>query len=305
MALGLPILLAACTSVQTPAAISSVQVTGDTTLTIGQQETLSVTLKDAAGNPLTGRTVTWTSSAPDLVSVDANGRVTARHFTPNGTPNTVTITATSEGKRGTLTVTPYGFDLSCGTYVTSDDPGADVAFYARFRAENGSNIPADTNYSIVGPTAFNAGKPYNAVVFQGSSAGAAYGGAPAVAGTYSATLSVAGTTYSDSCSIDPAVRLGFVTNPVVSVSGNTASYSGTAPAGTINVFAALFMGDVSYSTTSVALSSLTFSASGGLSPAAPSGVYKGWIYARNYNNSTPMPDVVLWSGTLANTVTIP
>jgi alpha-tubulin suppressor-like RCC1 family protein len=65
--------------------------------TLTQQ--LVATTKDAAGNTLTGRTVTWSSSAPAIVSVDANtGLMTVLDR------GRATITATSETKTGTTAV---------------------------------------------------------------------------------------------------------------------------------------------------------------------------------------------------------
>src|SRR6266567_124471 len=61
---------------------------------------LNVTLKDASGNPLTGRTVAWASSAPTIMTVSPTGRVT--DVADGGT---ATVTATSEGKSGTSVVT--------------------------------------------------------------------------------------------------------------------------------------------------------------------------------------------------------
>ena len=61
---------------------------------------LTATLRDAAGNILTGRTVTWTSShTTTRARVDANGLVTGVGA------GTATITASSEGRSGTATVT--------------------------------------------------------------------------------------------------------------------------------------------------------------------------------------------------------
>jgi len=63
----------------------------------------TTTLKDAGGNVLTGRVVTWSSSNPAIATVDgASGVATGV------TPGTATIVATSEGQTGsaTLTVTP-------------------------------------------------------------------------------------------------------------------------------------------------------------------------------------------------------
>jgi uncharacterized protein YjdB len=60
---------------------------------------LTATLKDANGNTLSGRVVTWSSSNPAMATVSASGAVTG------SAAGTVTITATSEGKSGTATVT--------------------------------------------------------------------------------------------------------------------------------------------------------------------------------------------------------
>ncbi|MFL5607256.1 MAG: Ig domain-containing protein, partial [Gemmatimonadaceae bacterium] len=69
-------------------------------LTVGDSRTLSAITKDDAGAPLTGRVVTWTSSDPTVASVvSATGVLTAK------APGTASITATSEGKSGTLAVT--------------------------------------------------------------------------------------------------------------------------------------------------------------------------------------------------------
>ena len=66
---------------------------------IGGTVQLSATAKDSAGNVLTGRVVTWASSAPAMASVSASGLVTGV------AAGTTTLTATSEGKSGTATVT--------------------------------------------------------------------------------------------------------------------------------------------------------------------------------------------------------
>ena len=60
---------------------------------------LTATLQDSAGNTLTGRTVTWASSASAVASVSTTGLVTGV------TMGSATITATSEGQSGTATVT--------------------------------------------------------------------------------------------------------------------------------------------------------------------------------------------------------
>jgi uncharacterized protein YjdB len=88
----------------TAAPVATVEVTpGTATLTSAQNSVqLIATLKDAAGNVLTGRTVLWSSSNVLRASVGGTGTVTR---TPGATPGQVTITATSEGKSGTSTIT--------------------------------------------------------------------------------------------------------------------------------------------------------------------------------------------------------
>ena len=80
--------------------VSSVTVTPATpTLTIGQTISLSAALADAAGAPLSGRVVSWSSDATSIAAISTGGTVTGL------ATGTATITATSEGQTGTATVT--------------------------------------------------------------------------------------------------------------------------------------------------------------------------------------------------------
>jgi uncharacterized protein YjdB len=66
---------------------------------VGQSLQLTAVLRNAAGDPLTGRTVAWTSKNPTVASITSSGgRVTAVAV------GTTTITATSEGKQGSATI---------------------------------------------------------------------------------------------------------------------------------------------------------------------------------------------------------
>ena len=83
-----------------PAPVASVTVSPSTaSLTVGQGVKLVATTKDSAGATLTGRAITWSSSAPSIASVDSTGYVTAV------AAGSATITATSEGKSGTAAIT--------------------------------------------------------------------------------------------------------------------------------------------------------------------------------------------------------
>ncbi|MBC7791588.1 MAG: Ig-like domain-containing protein [Anaerolineae bacterium] len=84
--------------------VSSVTIGPDSartsaTVAVGDSLPLQITLRDAQGNVLTGRTVTYQSSNPAVVSVSDNGLVKA--VTAGGP---VTITATSEGRTATATI---------------------------------------------------------------------------------------------------------------------------------------------------------------------------------------------------------
>lgn len=81
-------------------AVASVTVSPPTTtLAVGASATLTATVKASNGTVLTGRTVTWSSSAPNVATVSNSGVVTAV------AAGNATITATSEGKSGTASVT--------------------------------------------------------------------------------------------------------------------------------------------------------------------------------------------------------
>src|SRR5206468_12265934 len=68
-------------------------------LVVGGTQQLTAILKDASGNTLTGRTVTWASNLPLLASVSGNGLVSVLVV------GLATIKATSEGKSGSAALT--------------------------------------------------------------------------------------------------------------------------------------------------------------------------------------------------------
>lgn len=81
-------------------AVGSV-VLGSTTASIqaGATVTLTATTRDASGNALSGRAITWTTSDATIATVSSTGVVTGQG------PGTATITATSEGKTAQATIT--------------------------------------------------------------------------------------------------------------------------------------------------------------------------------------------------------
>jgi uncharacterized protein YjdB/PKD repeat protein len=90
-------------SLTVEAPVASVDVTpGSVSLEAGTTVQLSATPRDAGGAPLGGRVVSWTSNDETVAKVSATGLVTGI------AAGSATITATSEGKSGTasITVTP-------------------------------------------------------------------------------------------------------------------------------------------------------------------------------------------------------
>src|SRR3989441_6285178 len=84
----------------TDVSVASVAVSpAAATVSVGGTQQLGAVLKDASGNVLTGRTVTWASSNSALATVSGTGLVTGV------AAGSVAIAAASEGKSGTATVT--------------------------------------------------------------------------------------------------------------------------------------------------------------------------------------------------------
>jgi uncharacterized protein YjdB len=83
-----------------PVPVASVAVTPATaTVQQGLTVQLTATPKDANGNPLSGRVVTWASTNTAVAAVSTSGLVTG------ASPGNATITASSEGQNGTSVIT--------------------------------------------------------------------------------------------------------------------------------------------------------------------------------------------------------
>ena len=81
--------------------VAAVVVTpSQATLAVGQTVALTATARDAAGNVLPGRAVSWTSGAPSVATVSPTGTVTAV-----GPGSGVLVIATIEGQTGTASIT--------------------------------------------------------------------------------------------------------------------------------------------------------------------------------------------------------
>lgn len=103
---------------------------------IGDSLQLTATLKDAAGAIITGRIVTWTSSAPTLATVSASGMITAL------AAGSVTITAASEGKSAdaAVTVLPPVASITLNKSAGRILPGDTLQLTATLKDGNGATL---------------------------------------------------------------------------------------------------------------------------------------------------------------------
>src|SRR4029453_19192271 len=94
--------------------VASVTVApGELTFVKGGSQQLAAVLQDQAGNPLAGRSVSWTTSDPAVATVSSTGLVSGDEV------GSTTITATSEGKSGSATVS-----ITVVTFVAAATGGA-------------------------------------------------------------------------------------------------------------------------------------------------------------------------------------
>ena len=94
-----------------PVPVATVTISPATaSITVAGTQQFTATLKDASGNTLTGRTVTWSTSAASVATVGSStGLATAV------AAGTATITATSEGKSATATLTVVAAGAVCSS----------------------------------------------------------------------------------------------------------------------------------------------------------------------------------------------
>lgn len=144
-----------------PPPVASVTVT-PANPTISEIDTLRLTaqLRATDNTVLTGRTVTWSSATPTVATVNANGRVTGI------SPGTTVVTATSEGKSGTVTVTvtisacniSIAKPIGSGTPISGTLAPGDCPWeYGTWADVYTFTLPARTNIEVrMRSTAFDA-----------------------------------------------------------------------------------------------------------------------------------------------------
>lgn len=143
--------------------VATVQVTPTTTsLFVGATQQLAAVARSAANTVLTGRTVTWTSGAPGIASVTANGLVTAL------SPGVAIVLATIDGVTASSTVT-VSVPAVASIVITPVDPTVAVfgtlPLVATLRDANGNTLTgravtwtsADESVAFVSSTGIVAG----------------------------------------------------------------------------------------------------------------------------------------------------
>jgi trimeric autotransporter adhesin len=121
-----------------PPVASVVVAPATANLTVNGMVQLSAEARDADGDPIAGKTFTWTTSDGGVATVDATGKVTGV------AQGTATITATSEGQSGSSNLTvqtgSVGEPLMCGSLATASiSTGAEVDVYS-FTGQAGARI---------------------------------------------------------------------------------------------------------------------------------------------------------------------
>ena len=188
--------------VPTPATVAAVTVSPATaTVAIGATQAVTASAVDASGAVLTGRPVTWTSSAPAVATVSASGVVTGV------SAGAATVTATVEGKTGAaavtvpaaapapvaaVTVSPAVVSLTVGanaplTVVVRDAQGGVLTGRAISYASSKVSVATVTNAGLV--SGVSAGSATITVTCEGVSASAAVtvSGGGLTIGMYSAS----------------------------------------------------------------------------------------------------------------------
>lgn len=134
-----------------PAPVATISLSPTTpNILVGDAQTLAVTVKDAAGNTLTGRTITWSSSETLRATVSSAGVVTGA-----GAGSTY-IRATSEGKTDSVRVVvnavpflrkPFAGEFIASNPMDHDTPEEFVDANGYFTSSWGERIAALSSHA--------------------------------------------------------------------------------------------------------------------------------------------------------------
>jgi Bacterial Ig-like domain (group 2) len=220
----------------------SVTVTGPSSnfLKIGEVTNFTATFKEAAGAAVS-KTFTWTSSAPNIAEVDSStGKVTTKRL------GKVMVSASSDGVTGSSAVQQtYGLEVIGGTAeIGALGLPTTLATLFRFRVGSVNPITANTAFDLTftGPADWNGGVAAVSKGWKMGAGGVSFWTQPAQkstlkAGTYQASTTINGVTYTSSFTVDPTqlqARVTSITQTNITQAGGFASgvsASWTAAAG--------------------------------------------------------------------------
>ena len=127
-----------------PDPVASVEVSPDSaSVAVGETAQLAAATTNGGGEPLTGRTVTWSSDDTEVATVSASGLVTAV------AAGSATITATSEGKSGAAEITVIALPEPVASVTIEPDAptiaeGSTVQLTATPKDKNGQPLSGRT-----------------------------------------------------------------------------------------------------------------------------------------------------------------
>ena len=131
-----------------PAAVSAIRVTGPETLSAGSSGSVLAEIQDSKGQPVTGRTVAWSSSATDVLSVGPAGQLQAVR------PGRAVITAALDGVSRPFTVTVIAEPVSGVTVAPATlslAPGESASLEAQVAGSGGRVLDRQLDWSSSAP----------------------------------------------------------------------------------------------------------------------------------------------------------
>ncbi|NTY02619.1 Ig-like domain-containing protein [Deinococcus sp. JMULE3] len=277
----------------TPTGPVKISVTGPTVIATNSFPPLTVTVTNADGTPSTAP-VTFTSSDPTTVDVDAQGRMKALRLSMAP----VTVTATAAGQSAALTVTTYGLEIATGTDRAGDGTFQDFLYY-RYRAR--TPLDGTAKLSITTPT--------RKLDLTDDITGGFMDGAineplsPDDTRKYTVMASVNGDLTYDGATSQPGARVGVPGTVSAQVSGRTLTVSGTLPGDVKAVRTALFDSTVIHHNAYGA----TLPNTSAVPASVPTGTYHVGVYTYNFPVRTdrePLPTTVARAYKYANTVNL-
>ena len=130
-----------------PSLVAIVTVSpAELTLPVGESQQLTATMRDQAGNQLDGRSVTWATTEATVATVSVTGLVAGVG------PGSATVTATSEGKSGSVAVSvePNG-SLVITLPTNPIESGTSVQATASISSGSGSSPASNVTWSSSNP----------------------------------------------------------------------------------------------------------------------------------------------------------